>query len=567
MLLRLKITNLATIRNIELELEKGFSILTGETGAGKSIIIDAIHFITGKKADYSLIRSGKIQASVEATFDISTLEKVQELLKEADIPFESELIIRRIIQENNRQKILLNEMAITRLKLEEIGKLLVNIHGQHDNQALLQTSTHIDFLDGYGQLMDLRHEVRDLFAVYQQNLNAYENFKQQLSEKNQQIEELSYQRKEIEQLQLQANEEEKLTQEGQILSHAEKLSFIFAQTQDDLYDRDGSLIERLGLIQQSLKEAKEIDPDCLGVLQVLENCLFQIDDLRHSLSKFASKYQENPEQLELVNQRLSQIQTLKRKYGDSIPQILEYLNQITQQLGILENPGANEEAFLKKILVAKEELHKKSQKLSTERHRMAKSLDQKIMNELHQLGMEKAIFETKLSPKVTSENGAESCQYSSNGIDQVEFLISANPGQELRNLAKVASGGELSRMMLALKTILISVDAVKTMIFDEIDSGISGRTAEMVGFKLRTLGQAQQALCVTHLPQIVAFSQHHFAISKTMQQNATYTSIKTLAPNEKIQELARLMGGSEITPQTLRLASEMLERAHQKMTP
>ena len=194
MLLRLKITNLATIRTIELELEKGFSILTGETGAGKSIIIDAIHLVTGKKADYSLIRSGETQASVEAVFDISTLENVQKLLIDSHIPFESELIIRRIIQENNRQKILLNDITITRHKLEEIGKLLVNIHGQHDNQALLQVSSHIDFLDGYGQLTDLCQEVRELFVSYQQTLTAYEHFKQQAIEKAQQIEELSHQR-------------------------------------------------------------------------------------------------------------------------------------------------------------------------------------------------------------------------------------------------------------------------------------------------------------------------------------------------------------------------------------
>jgi len=483
MLLRLKINNLATIRNIELELEQGFSLLTGETGAGKSIIIDAIDFITGKKADYSLIRSGESQASVEAVFDIGNLENVQQLLTEIHIPFESELIIRRIIQENGRQKILLNDITITRTKLEEIGKLLVNIHGQHDNQALLQVSTHIHFLDGYGELTELREEVRVLFATYQQNLTAYENFKQQMIEQTRQIEELSYQRKEIEQLELQAEEEETLTQEGQILNHAAKLSFIFAQTQEELYNRDDSLIERLGMIQQALKEAEAIDPHCTEFRQSLENCLFQIDDLRHNLSHYASKCQENPERLEWVNQRLSQIQTLKRKYGDSIPQILEHLNQITQKLDLLQNPEESEDALLKKMIASKEKLHKKSQKLSKQRHRTAKNLNQHIMKELHPLGMKKAIFQTNISPKVQSENGNESYQYSPVGIDHVEFLLSVNPGQELRSLVKVASGGELSRIMLALKTVLFSVDPVETMIFDEIDSGISGSTAEMTLFR------------------------------------------------------------------------------------
>ncbi|MBF0280211.1 MAG: DNA repair protein RecN [SAR324 cluster bacterium] len=567
MLQSLKITNLATIRSVELELESGFSILTGETGAGKSIIIDAIHFVTGKKADYSLIRSGESQASVEACFSINKLNHVKELLSEAHIPFESELIIRRILQKNNRQKILLNDVTTTRIKLEEIGKLLVNIHGQHANQALLQIASHIDFLDAYGQLMDLRSEVKELFAQFQQALKAYEKFTQESREKIQQIEELSFQKSEIEQFELQEDEEETLTQENQILSHSAKLSLVLAQTQDELYDRDSSLTERLGLIKQSLEEAVNIDPDCARFLHPLEDCLFQIEDLRHSFSNFSAKYQENPERLEWINQRLSQIQTLKRKYGNSIPQILEYLQQISGQLDLFQNAEETEKILLEKMNVSKERLNKKSRELSSCRHQTAKILDQKIVEELHQLGMEKARFETKIHLKKSTENREGTFYFSPNGMDEVEFLISVNPGQELKSLVKVASGGELSRIMLALKTILVSVDGVETMIFDEIDSGISGRTAEMVGYKLRTLGQSQQTLCVTHLPQIVAFSEYHFVISKTIQEDTTLTSIQCLAQKEKVQELARLMGGSKITPQTLGLAAEMLEHAKQKMTP
>lgn len=565
MLLRLNIHNLATIQHTAIEFEQGFSILTGETGAGKSIIIDSIYFITGKKADYSLIRSGETQATVEAVFEISHLENVQKILSEADIPFESELIIRRILQKNNRQKIFLNDVTGTRIKLEEIGKLLVNIHGQHDNQALLQTATHIDFLDGYGQLLGLRTETQALFESYQKHTKNYEDFKRHSQERIQQIEEFTYQKQEIEQLELQVDEEEILSQEAQILSHSAKLSFIFAQAQDGLYDQDGSIIELLGVIQQTLREAEEIDPKCGELRHSLETSLFQLEDLRHNISNFAPKYQENPERLEWVNQRLNQIQNLKRKYGTSIPEILEYLNQIQQTLDQLQNPEESEKALYERMMTARKELNQKSQALSTERHRVTKSLDKKVMKELHQLGMEKAHFQTKLSLKIKTENGSESYQYSSLGIDNVEFLLSVNPGQELRSLAKVASGGELSRIMLALKTVLIAVDPVETMIFDEIDTGISGRIAEMVGYKLRSLGEAQQALCVTHLPQIVAFSQNHFAISKAIRQNSTFTTIQTLTSEERVQELARLMGGSEITPQTLRLAAEMLERAQEKL--
>lgn len=563
MLLQLNIHNLATIQHAEIEFDAGFSILTGETGAGKSIIIDAIHFITGKKADYSLVRSGESQATVEAVFEISQLEKVQEILKEEGIPFESELIIRRVLQ-NNRQKIFLNDVTITRLKLEEIGKLLVNIHGQHDNQALLQTTTHIDFLDGYGQLMALRQRVKECFEDCQKHTKNYEKFKRQTHARKKQIEELSYQKEEIEGLELQADEEERLSQEAQILNHSAQLSLIFSQAQEGLYDQDGAIIERLGIIQQSLQTAEEIDPNCKELRQTLESSLFQLEDLRRTVSNFASQYQENPERLEWINQRLNQIQSLKRKYGLSLPKILEHLHEICQTLEQLQNPEESEKALHEKMVHSQKNLQQASQELSTERHKARQSLDEKIMEELHQLGMEKAVFETKLSLKIKAKDGVKTYQYSPLGIDEVEFLLSVNPGQELRSLTKVASGGELSRIMLALKTVLIAVDPVETMVFDEIDAGISGRIAEIVGYKLRSLGNAQQALCVTHLPQIVAFSQNHFVIAKTIEQNSTFTTIQNLTAQEKVQEIARLMGGVEITSQTLGLASEMLARAKEK---
>lgn len=564
MLHHLKIHNLATIQNLELDFQQGFSILTGETGAGKSIIIDAIHLVTGKKADYSLIRSGEPQALVEATFDINALPNAQQILNDSDIPYEEELIIRRIIQKNNRQKVFINGVSSTRLKLEEIGRLLVNIHGQHDNQALLQASTHIDFLDGFGKLLGLREKVQSLFNDYQKAIQAYEEFKQFEAQKAQKIEELTFQKAEIEHLDLQENEEETLTEEANILSHAATLSFIFAQTQNELYEREGSLIERLEALQRSFIDAEKLDPGCSEFRQGIESCLIQMEDLQRGVSRHASKYHEDPEKLEWVNQRLSQIQTLKRKYGFSIKDILAHLKQVTEQLEQLQNPEESEEALLEKKIVIQKELHLQSESLSSKRKNIAKKLDRLVIKELHQLGMEKAIFETQISPKTATEADSNLYHYSANGIDSVEFALSVNPGQELRSLVKVASGGELSRIMLALKTVLISIDSVETMIFDEIDNGISGRVAEMVGQKLRSLGEAQQALCVTHLPQIAAFSQHHFSISKNITKNETFTSIQELTTDEKVQELARLMGGSEITPQTLKLASEMLERTNQK---
>ncbi len=566
MLLHLRVSNLATIQDLEIELAEGFTILTGETGAGKSIIIDAIQLITGKKADYGMVRTGEKKATVEAAFDIQRLPVVQQILKDTDIPCEeSELIVRRVIQSNGRQRTFLNDVNVGVTKLEEIGKLLVNVHGQHDNQALLRVGPHLYFLDGFAQLVSLRETVGTLFHKYQDYLNEHEALKARLAERTARIEELSFQRKELEEADLKKEEEEALEQEAYLLNHSERLKLLCIQAQKELYDQDGSLVERVGALEQSMREAEKIDTQCYEFRRSLETCLFQLEDVHRAISSYTTRIEEDPQRLEWINQRLSLIQSLKRKYGVStIALILDHLNRVKLELKQLGSLEETEEALIQKIKEVKAELHEKATKLSELRKREAKKLDKQIMAELHQLGMEKAIFQTTIAPRLGPDSQSSEPHYTPIGIDHVEFELSVNPGQQLRSLTKVASGGELSRIMLALKTVLASVDTVETLIFDEIDTGISGRVAEIVGQKLRSLGNAAQTLCITHLPQIAAFSENHFGISKSVKKGATYTSVLPLNQKEKVQELARLIGGTEITPQTHTLAAEMIERSEQK---
>ena len=555
MLHHLKISNLATIEQVEIEFKKGFSILTGETGAGKSIIIDAIQLVLGAKADAALIRSGKPNATVEAVFDISQQDFLKTFLEGAGLLVEDELIIRRIIPREGRQKIWLNDSNITHSRLSEIGRQLIDIHGQHDNQALLQVSSHITFLDGFGQLTPLKEGVQTIYAEYEATLDEQKQLRKRLQERSERMEVLHYQQEELEKANLQEGEDEELQQEAQILTHAEKLTLLLSQVTSQLYEGEGAIIEQLGSVQRTLREAEKLDPRCGGVNEMMNSCSVQLDDIYRFVSEHSSKIEENPQRLDWVNERLNQIQRLERKYKvDSLTSLLSKLELIRQELKSLQSLDIDEQELAEKTTKLKQSLHDRSLVLSKKRSQIASKLSQEILNEMHELGMEKSEFQTLVSQH---RSGDGEFRYSSTGIDHVEFLLSVNPGQEPLSLVKVASGGELSRIMLALKTVLTTIDTVETLIFDEVDSGISGRIAEIVGQKLHSLGKRHQVLCITHLPQVAAFSENHLVVSKNVKNGETYTSIRYLEEKGKNEELARLMGGQEITKKTLELAKEM----------
>ncbi|MGK5090667.1 DNA repair protein RecN [Deltaproteobacteria bacterium TL4] len=558
MLQCLEINNFATIQHIKVSFNSGFSILTGETGAGKSIIIDAIQLILGRKSDISVIRSGKSDASVEAVFQINLHSALATILKESNIRCDNgTLVIRRVIQQEGRQKSLINGTSIPLAKLSTIGRYLVNIHGQHDNQALMQVASHIDFLDDIGKLTGQREAVGQLFEQYEAALQEQQRIKGLLKLRTERMELLAFQRNEIEKAQLDPDEEDRLQQEATLLSHAEKLSHLFGQIKAELYEAENAVIDRVRFLLQSVEEAVQLDPRCIEMQRVLDETLIQLDEIYRQACDYDSNIEHNPEHLDQTNERLNEIQWLKRKYKvETVKALLENLERNKVELEELENLDIEAQEIQDRISQLKTQLQAESLTLSENRIKAAMQLDKQVVAEMHQLGMEKAIFQTIVLKNISTN---EEYQFSPTGIDHVEFLMTVNPGQELRSLIKVASGGELSRIMLALKTVLAFVDPVDTLIFDEVDAGISGKVAEIVGKKLHSLGKHHQTLCITHLPQVVAFSENHLVVTKDIQDNATFTSIRQLEAHEKIEELARLMGGSKITQRTLEHAQEMLK--------
>ena len=559
MLLQLRIQNLATIESLEVEFFPGFSILTGETGAGKSIMIDALQLLLGSRADFGLIRHGQEQAQVEGVFDISQLPALQQQLRDNGIQIEQELLVRRVLTNKNRQKRLINDTSVTQNFLAEVGQQLVHIHGQHDNQTLLDPGRHLDFLDDFAHAEPLRGRVCDLYQQWQQAKRSWQQWQERIAARQDRQMLLEAQCREIAELNPQPEEAEELEQEARLLAHAEQLLQGYAGIQSVLYEEDGSVIEVLSGLRRPLQEAMRLDPGSAELLENLEQGLLQLNELSQGLSRRRDKIEDNPERLAWVNERLSALQRMQRKYrAENNQDLIRLLGERQQELEALERLEEDAEHLEAQITSLSAELLEAAQQLSETRRKAATALDEAIGQELRELGMVKAVFQTEVEIR-----GNEAITPS--GMDRVEFLLSVNPGQAPRPLARVASGGELSRVMLAIQTVL-TCDTVETLIFDEVDTGISGGIAEIVGRKLASLGHRQQTLCITHLPQIAAFAQQHYAVAKEMDAEQTFTSIQSLAETAAVQELARLMGGTEITPQTQKLAREMRRRSQQMLS-
>ena len=559
MLLQLRLQNLATIKELEAEFDSGFSILTGETGAGKSILIDALLLVLGGRGDTGLVRTGEDNTIVEAVFDLSETEGLRTQLEDAGIPVEDELILRCVIPRKGRQRRSINGAAVTVEFLKNLGQQLVNIHGQHENQALLQVGTHIEFLDQHGQLVLLRNIVRTAHAAHQQALAEQRDLNQRMAARHARTEELTIIREELEELNLQEGEDETLQQEASRLSNTERLSLLVGQVPKLLHDDEGAILTQLESARRVLSEAERVDSACTAMREALESALFQLEDVHQEVVSYTSGIEENPERLAWINERLNRIQRLQRKHKLDCGEVLRrLLESVVAELEALEHLEEDGQVLAERIATCEAKLKQESEKLSERRKKAARKLDGGVVRELRQRGMEKSRFETQLTPRTSDGQPT----WLPSGSDHVEFLLSVNPGQDLRSLAKVASGGELSRIMLALKTVLTSPDTVEILIFDEVDSGISGRIAEIVGQKLRSLGTRHQTLCITHLPQIAAFSQHHYVVSKAQHRNATFTSIERLqTPDEKTAELAKLLGSSEVASKAQQLARDMLARA------
>ena len=556
MLLELRIKNFAIIDELNLSFSKGLNVLTGETGAGKSIILNAVHLLLGDKATEEWIRSSEEEASVEAIFDISGNLEVQGRMN-GKAPHlqgageEDSLLIRRVISRSGRGKVLINGNLATLGVLSEVGEGLLSIYGQHEHQSLQKVETHIDILDEFGGLLGPREEFQKQYQEFVCLSEEVERIRAEKERRAKERELMAFQSKEIEASKIQIGEEDSLKEERIVLAHAKKLMDFAHATEETLYSEEGSTIEKIQRILNQGREMAAIDPSLSQPLKALESALIQLEEIALALRDYSKRVEINPMRLEEIENRLEEIDRLKRKYGGTIKEVISFKRKIDEAL----KSFTSDEEKLSQLEGCLDPLrHTVSglgEKLSDERKKIALELKKSVERELNSLGMKKTVFEIHIDPSPLSLKG----------VDRVEFLISPNVGEEVKPLAKIASGGELSRIMLAMKRILAKVGGRQVLIFDEVDSGIGGAMAEVVGKKLRELSRHHQVICVTHLPQIACFADQHHSVRKEVRSGRTMTQVDRLDRELIVDEIARMLGGVKVTEKTRAHAKEMIENA------
>ena len=551
----LRIKNLATIEELELQLESGFTILTGETGAGKSIIIDALKLLLGEKAQPDLIRTGKEEASIEAVFEVTDRKSLPESLELED---GNRLFLQRIISSQGLSKSYLNGLLVPLKKLKELGELLIDIYGQNDHIFLLDTSNHLKFLDDFAEAGELGERVRQAAARVRALIREKEALTARQKERAQRLDFITFQLKEIEQAELRPGEDEELLQERAILKNSEKIAILVNQAIDIAYESEESLMTGVKRVENIVQELQNFFPELEGNRGQLADFNIFLKELVGNLIDLRDKYSSSPERLEEIEERLSQLEKLKRKYGSSIEEILGYLESIRKEKEELETSEEKLSDLDREIRAAFEDYSQLCGQLSRLRKERAAELEQLIVKELGQLAMTRARFRVEFRPLSPSLEDPSTIR--DLGAEELEFILSPNPGEELRPLRRIASGGELSRIMLAFKSLGKETEKGRTLIFDEIDSGIGGKTADFVARKLQQLARRHQVLCITHLPQIASAAGHHFRIEKKTEKDRTFTLVRKLKDRERPEEIARLIAGTRLTEASLQMARELLEQ-------
>jgi len=549
----LRIKNLATIEDLDIRFQPGFTILTGETGAGKSIIIDGIKFVLGDKAGPDVIRTGKGEATVEAVFRLSQLKSIPLELEAGE---EGEVCVQRTITQEGTGKAYLNGVLVPARKLREVGPFLVDVYGQNDHIFLLQIENHLRYLDDFLGLGDLREEVTRLAQVLRRLNRQKEELQAKQREREQRLDFLAFQIKEIEAAGLRAGEWEELLAERNILKNSEKIARLIEAGLSCAYSEEGSVSAGLSKLTEVVRGLAGYDQGFAMYEESLGQSAIAVRELADALIKVKDRQSLGPERLEELEARLSQIEKLRRKYGETVEDILRHLAAAGQEYQSLARSEERSVEIDAEIGRALGDYRDKAEKLSRLRLDGSAKLQNLVEKEIALLGMRQARFKVQLRKSPSSSISPETARET--GIDEVEFLISTNPGEDLRPLRKVASGGELSRIMLAFKTIGQEKELLKTLIFDEIDSGIGGKTAECIASKLRALALRHQVICITHLPQIASFAPHHYRIEKKVARDRTFTTVQELGFEERVAEISRLLSGSRTTEASLQNAREML---------
>jgi DNA repair protein RecN (Recombination protein N) len=562
MLKSLRITNYALVDRLEVEFRPGLSVITGATGAGKSIIVGATSLILGERASTEAIRSGCDSAGVEAVFETPNDRTLKELAVKAGVQVEDVLLIRREVYGKGQSKCFVNDKQVTLGSLKSIGDRLADLHGQHEHQALLNVDRHVEYLDHYGNLQDDLSRLAETYRLLkskQRELDEIEASKRMDEERRQLY---RFQIQEIERARLAPGEEEQLAEEQKVLENTETLHQLSSGAYDQLHETEMSILERLGTLSRDFKKGAGIDSRLKEPAEAFESGLIGLQEVVRFLEDYRSRLQFDPERLETIRERLNLLNTLKRKYDKDIREILAYKEQIARQLDKIENKDQIIGSLQEEIGSASETLQEQCTSLSEKRKGKAAQLRKKIQDALSGLSMDKTEFQIRITQR-EDENGLaakDGKRYlvDERGMDQVEFFVSPNPGEELKPLAKIASGGEISRIMLALKSILARTDRVDTMIFDEIDVGIGGEVASAVGKSLNALASSHQVIVITHLQQIASQADDHFQVFKESVKGRTVTRIKKLSKDERVKEIARMMSGEKVSQLALKQAREMI---------
>ena len=549
MLQLLHIENIAIIECADIAFQPGFNALTGETGAGKSIVIDSISAVLGQRTSRDLIRTGADMAFVSACFtDIPP-----RLGEDLGISWEGELLLQREIHGDGKNVCRVNGRPVTVTQLRTLGSRLLNIHGQHDGQQLLDEEQHLLYLDSFGRTEGLLTEYREKYQAMAALRRQMQALEMDEAEKARRVDTLTYQLQELERAKLRPGEEQELQSRRTLLHNAEKfISAVsgadFCLNGDDGSDGAANLVRQA---QESLASVRGLDPELGELYDRLEAAYSEIYDLADTIRDKREDFDFSPQELDRVEGRLDQLYRLKKKYGPTVEEMLEYQTRCRRELDDIQDAGDTLLHLEKQLKKAEKAARQAAEALSQARHEAAGRLEEQILTELRQLDMGKIRFAICFTEQALAENGA----------DQVRFLMSANVGEELRPIHKIASGGELARIMLAMKNVLSEQDQVGTMVFDEVDTGVSGRAAQKVAEKMARISRTKQVLCVTHLPQLAAMADTHFSVEKGEQDGRTFTRVVQLDRAQRQQELARLTGGASISATMLESAGELLDQA------
>jgi DNA repair protein RecN (Recombination protein N) len=567
MLAEIRIRNYALIDDLMVEFSPGLNVLSGETGAGKSIIIGALTLLLGDKPDADMIRTGADTAQVEGRFDLD--KRVAGECSALGIPMAedglAQLLLRRRTERSGRGAAYANDSGITIAALQKLGDRLVDLHGQHQHQLLLRPETHLDILDEYGGLSTERDGFADRFRAFEEKSAELTRLDKELAERRARRELTEFQLKELSAAQVKPGELDELNRERDLLQTAERRFTLARQLEELLSEQEGSIIGLLGVASKTLGELADLDPVLAERRALLNEARAGADDLWRELVRYRESIEFSPERMDEVNSRLFLIEKLERKYGLRADELATLEAKLKAELESTELGGSHRAELVAELAALRQDLTARADALSRKRGRARSELEKRLSSEFEVLGLGKAVLSVSLGrvpdPDGVYERSGEHFRLTPTGVDAAEFLFSANPGEELRPLRKVASGGELSRVMLALKSVLSQADPVLTLVFDEIDVGIGGKVAESVGKRLARLARTHQVICITHLPQIAKYAERHLLVAKSVRGNRTLTSIRTLDADARVEELARMTSGATVTKTSLAHAREMLETA------